>query len=31
MYEIANRNNQVFGIEGYNVVKKYEDPDENIR
>jgi hypothetical protein len=31
MFAIANRNNEVFGIDGYNIVKKYVDPEEQVR
>ena len=31
MFGIANRNNEVFGIDGYNIVKKYVDPEEQVR
>jgi hypothetical protein len=30
MYSITTRGQQVFGVLGYNAVKKYEDPDKQI-
>lgn len=31
MYQIATRSDRVFGIDGYNVIKKYEDPNEQCK
>jgi hypothetical protein len=31
MYQIATRSDRIFGLEGYTVAKKYEDPIEIVK